>query len=482
MTLKNHESTLRKNDNVSIDVITNTRPELIQHYKNVVRIISHDIEFDYLMPFKSSHTTTSSGTGFFIDNKGHILTCSHCVENATHVYVEIPSEGDKKYEVKIKGVCPYFDIAVLQIINYKNNSFCELDNTTIIQPGFETYALGYPLGQENMKITKGIISGQQYKFYQTDAAINPGNSGGPLMYKNKVIGINAAGMPSWAADGIGYAVPISRYYNIKELLFSTKPTLISYPQYFGFEEFQRTSVDFQKYLKNKCKNGGVYVNKILEKSPVSKTKLKKGNIICKINDIEIDYYGGLKKKWMNENMSFENLLAEIGINKNVEITYWNGKNMKTDNFKLTKYQPNIRNMYPTFEKIDFETIAGLVVMNLNSNIINLLKNEKLNMYKETKNVMKNKLVITNILVGSYLAKLDILQPGDIISKINNKSIKSITDFRKYFFTNKEYIKIETEEDKMVIIPIKTIKQNEKHLIDTYKYNKSKLFKNVKTSR
>ena len=333
-----------------------------------------------------------------------------------------------------------------------------------------------------MKITKGIISGQQYNFYQTDAAINPGNSGGPLMYKNKVIGINAAGMPSFAADGIGYAVPISRFYNIKELLFSTKPTLISYPQYFGFEEFQRTSVDFQKYLKNKCKNGGVYVNKILEKSPVSKTKLKKGNIICKINDIEIDYYGGLKKKWMNENMSFENLLAEIGINKNVEITYWNGKNMKTDNFKLTKYQPNIRNMYPTFEKIDFETIAGLVVMNLNSNIIDLLKNQKLNMYNETKNVMKNKLVITNILVGSYLAKLDILQPGDIISKINNKSIKSITDFRKYFFTNKEYIKIETEEDKMVIIPIKTIKQNEKHLIDTYKYNKSKLFKNVKTSR
>jgi len=109
--------------------------------------------------------------------------------------------------------------------------------------------------------------------------------------------------------------------------------------------------------------------------------------------------------------------------------------MKTDNFKLTKYQPNIRYMYPTFEKIDFETIAGLVVMNLNANIINVLKHDKLNSYKETKNVMKNKLVVTNILVGSYLAKLDILQPGDIISKINNKSIKSISDFRKYFFTN-----------------------------------------------
>ena len=49
--------------------------------------------------------------------------------------------------------------------------------------------------------------------------------------------------------------------------------------------------------------------------------------------------------------------------------------------------------------------------------------------------MKNKLVITNILVGSYLAKLDILRPGDIISRINDKSIKSLADFRKYFFNS-----------------------------------------------
>ena len=459
---------------------SNTKPELIQHYKNVVRVISYDIEFDYVMPFKVSHTKQSSGTGFFIDKNGHILTCSHCVENASHVYVEIPSEGDRQYEVKLKGVCPFFDLAVLQIIDYKNKTFCELDNATTVQSGFETFALGYPLGQENMKITKGIISGQQYNFFQTDAAINPGNSGGPLMYKNKVIGVNAAGMPSFIADGIGYAVPISRFYNIKSLLFSPEPLLIAYPQYFGFEEFQRTSVDFQKYMNNKCKNGGVYINKILSKSPVSKTKLKKGDIVCKINGLDIDYYGGLKKKWMNENMSFGNLLAEVGINKKVEITYWNGKSMKEESFKLSKYQPNIRYMYPVFEKIDYETIGGLVVMNLNSNIIDRVvgSNNALATYKETKNVMKEKLVVTNILIGSYLSKLDIMKPGDIITKINDKNVKNIQEFRKLFFSNKRFVKIETEGDKLIIIPIEKIKEEEGTLMKTYLYTKSKLFKKV----
>ena len=49
--------------NVSIDMNTNTRPELIQHYKNVVRIISHDIKFDYL-----SKTNPTSKFDFLMKN------------------------------------------------------------------------------------------------------------------------------------------------------------------------------------------------------------------------------------------------------------------------------------------------------------------------------------------------------------------------------------------------------------------------------
>ena len=50
----------------------------------------------------------------------------------------------------------------------------------------------FPLGQENLKYTKGIISGRQKSSIQTDTPINPGNSGGPLLLDGKVIGINSS--------------------------------------------------------------------------------------------------------------------------------------------------------------------------------------------------------------------------------------------------------------------------------------------------
>jgi S1-C subfamily serine protease len=449
------------------------------YYKKIVRITSHQTSFDWLLPFQKMNTTTSTGSGFFIDDKGHILTCSHCIEDATKVYVEIPSEGHKKYDTVIKGVCPYFDLAIIQILNYKNELYCEMDDgLTNIEPGYEAYALGYPLGQDNMKITKGIISGQQYNFYQTDTAINPGNSGGPLLYNDKVIGINAAGIDSAIADGIGYAVPISRYYLIKTLLHSKKPYLINYPQYFGFEQNHNTSIEFQQFYKNKCKGGGIYIQSIYPKSPASVTKIKKGDILCKINDIQIDYFGGLSKKWMNENMTLQNLLVTIGINKKVKITYWNGKKMKEESFKFRKYEPPIRNFYPIFDYIDYENIGGLIVMNLCINTILLLdhKNIHLDNYLKEQNIMKKHIIVTNILKGCYIERINILKQGDIITKVNDKRVNTVDDFRKYFVKpiNNKFIKIETINNKLCILPISKLKSDDRELQKTYLYTRSKL--------
>ena len=453
-------------------------PQMHKYYTNIVRIIAHETGFDWMLPFQKLKSNKSFGSGFFIDKKGHILTCAHCVESASHVFIEIPSEGDKQYVAEIKGVCPFFDLAIVKIQDYKNESFCKLDNgDTRIEPGFETYALGYPLGQENMKITKGIISGQQFNMYQTDTAINPGNSGGPLLYNDKVIGINAAGMPAFAADGIGFAVPIQRYYTIKNLLFKNKH-LILYPQYFGFEMMQNTSEDFQRYLKNKCKSGGVYVNKLIPKSPVTKTKLKAGDVLCAINDIHIDYYGGILKKWMNENMSFENILMNTGIKNNVSIKYWNGKEIVHENFTLNHFNPTIRLYYPIFEQIDYECIGGMIIMNLNINLVMILNQHHLMKYLDLDHIMEEKVVIANILVGGYLTKLNIIHKGDIIHKINNKKIKNLKDVRKHFHANKNYLRIETSNNKIAIIPLKVLEKDDKNLRKTYMYKKSNLFKHV----
>lgn len=465
---------------ISKEKMTGTK--IADQLNNVVRIISYEKHFDWTMPFKINDHKMSVGSGFFIDTRGHIITCSHCVEDASYVFVEIPSEGNKQYKAVVKGLSPYFDIALLKVQNYKNNGFCELDDGKIdIVPGIETIAVGYPLGQDNIKITRGIISGQQYNFYQTDTPINPGNSGGPLFYKNKVIGINAAGVPSKEADGIGYSVPIRRFHLIKRFLFNnTKSTkLLLYPSSFGFQ-YSLTTENTKNFLDHNCKSGGVFITNIIKNTPVSNSGLKKHDILCTINNIEIDSYGNLKKKWMNENMSFENFVSEIGIDKTVKIKFWRKKTLKEGSFKLKIFNPIIRSYYPMFEKIDFECIGGLVVMNLNLNIIFSLNSDNLYEYIQEKHCMVEKLVVVNVLVGGKLKEDNILQKGDIIKFVNDIPVKNVNTFRKAFknHKNKRYITFKTENEKLNVITRDALKQDDLKIRNLYKYNESVLLKYI----
>ena len=92
------------------------------------------------------------------------------VQDASHVYIEIPNEGKKQYKAQVLGICPFFDIAIIRILDYQNTHCCTLDegighsdSDAAVKSGDETYALGFPLGQDNLKVTKGIVSGQQQR-------------------------------------------------------------------------------------------------------------------------------------------------------------------------------------------------------------------------------------------------------------------------------------------------------------------------------
>jgi len=449
-----------------------------EYYRSIVRIEVNNMGFDWSMPFQRMQTKPASGSGFFIDKKGYVLTCAHVVEDAEYVRVEIPSEGDRKYDAEVMGVCPFFDLALIWVKDYKPKTVCKLDaGSTKVTPGMETYALGYPLGMPHLKVSKGIISGQQYNFYQTDTAINPGNSGGPLLYQGRVIGVNAAGIAAWAADGIGYAVPITRYHSIKTFLRKSRH-LIAYPQFFGFEDFQPTSSDFQKFMKNRCKHGGVYIKSVLPKSPVSTTGLRKGHILCAIDGVNIDYYGGLKKRWMNETMSIENALAEVGLNRPVKITYWDGKTLRNDHFELGIYTPNVRLMYPAFERIPYETCGGIIVMDLCVNLIMILGDVELAEYLKPKNIMEKRLVVSNVLVGSYASTLNIVKKGDLIVRVNDKPVSTVAQYRRALAKpvgDKSFVKIETENNKLMLLPVKQLAEDDKELSKRYMYPPSKIF-------
>jgi S1-C subfamily serine protease len=162
---------------------------------------------------------TSTGSGFLIDDAGHILTNSHVVQGGSRVTVTL--SDDTEQDGTVLGVDAADDLALVQVDASEVSSITPLTlgDSDNVQPGQMAIALGSPYELEGT-ITVGVVSGLDRTLtgndgrpitgvIQTDAALNPGNSGGPLLNsEGEVIGINTA-VESQSANGVGFAVPIN---------------------------------------------------------------------------------------------------------------------------------------------------------------------------------------------------------------------------------------------------------------------------------
>jgi len=162
------------------------------------------------------------GSGFIIDNQGHILTNYHVVQDAQTV--EVTLWNKKKFKANRIGVDPVHDVALLQITGATDLQPATLADSQHLLVGQLVYAIGNPFGFSGT-MTRGMISAIRSVLLpsgnriedaiQTDASVNPGNSGGPLLNSHgDVIGITTmiASNPNGGADqsaGIGFAIPIS---------------------------------------------------------------------------------------------------------------------------------------------------------------------------------------------------------------------------------------------------------------------------------
>ena len=138
-------------------------------------------------------------SGFVINDKGYIVTNYHCVHNTTQLKLAFYDRDDwNVYEVKIIGIDPLADVAVIHIPKRKKP--LPYLNWSLEKPwdGMTVFAVGHPFGMA-WTITKGIISSEKrtvrspyVRYVQTDTAINTGNSGGPLLNTaGNVVGINS---------------------------------------------------------------------------------------------------------------------------------------------------------------------------------------------------------------------------------------------------------------------------------------------------
>ncbi len=290
--------------------------------------------------FSSGFGSASAGTGIIVSENGYILTNKHVVEGSSDISI-VTNDGNSYDNVKIITTDPLSDIAILKISNAKGLKAAELGDSKALNIGQQVIAIGNALGEYDGTVTSGIISGvgrtvnassddgatkeTLTDMIQTDAAINSGNSGGPLVNaQGQVVGVNTA--VASEAQGIGFAIPIS---SVKGILKSISEGKTPNRAYLG-ANYISVNPQVQKAYNLNVSKGALIKNRngrsIISGSPAQKAGLKDGDIITKIDDIEI-----------SKNISLGSLIGEKSAGDKVKITYIRDGKESTSIVTLEEY-------------------------------------------------------------------------------------------------------------------------------------------------
>lgn len=490
-------------NNSNVDNKSNFVDFLQNEFKDaVVQVFSQIAEFNWLEPYKSPSQVEATGTAFFINSNGELITNAHVVDQAKAIFIQVPSAGKRRYEVDVIGVNPERDLALLKLrdseieklkkdTNVKKISYLEFGNSDLISKAEKIITIGYPLGQQGIKNTKGVVSGREtisgQHFLQIDAALNKGNSGGPSIDKTgKVIGVNSAIYQG--AQNIGFIIPINDVKIFLEQLDNMQsncsPKLIHKP-YLGVV-FNNANDNLTKFLNNPPP-GGLYVVEIYKNSPLDKAGLKAGDMIYKINNIDIDIYGEMQAPWSKgEKISIIDYVSRLKLGQEISLEYYRqGKKLNTS-FKFTQSErPPIRRAYPGYEKINYEVIGGLVIMPLTLNHVVILAqySPELISYTDIKKHAEPALIITHVMLNSPAHRSRCIAPGAIISEINGEKVKTIEDYNKAVKKSLEtgYLTIKTTENIFLVLTIQDILETEKALAQTYLYPLSNAFNTLEAN-
>lgn len=263
-------------------------------------------------------TVEGSGSGFVIDQLGHIVTNAHVVDGATELVVNF-FDGTI-VRANVVGVDLDSDLAVIQVSVPQERlipvQFGNVDNVIV---GQTVLAIGSPFGQR-WTLTTGIVSAVNRRIsgltdfsigsaIQTDAPINPGNSGGPLInLAGQVIGVNSQILSqSGSNSGVGFAIPSDLVVRVANELIDHGSVSYSYIGIgVGVRGITDGDVNLAMIESLNLPNNlrGVVVGSVLEGGPAAQaglqepqgsfdTGLQSADIITAINGEQIDGFNQL---------------------------------------------------------------------------------------------------------------------------------------------------------------------------------------------
>jgi S1-C subfamily serine protease len=232
-----------------------------------------------------------AGSGFIFSSDGMVFTNSHVVENADKIMVSLLNENE--IEGFLIGKDPDTDLAILKIYT-EGYSVAKLGDADQLKIGQFIIAIGNPYGYQHT-VTTGVVSalGRTLRtqsgrlvdnVIQSDAALNPGNSGGPMInMEGEVIGVNTAIIQG--AQGLSFSVDINTAKEIARQLIANGKIFKAYLGVMLQEVPLNPKVKSHYNLTN---HKGLFVTKIEENSPASRSQLSEGDIIISFNNRTIN--------------------------------------------------------------------------------------------------------------------------------------------------------------------------------------------------
>jgi serine protease Do len=239
-----------------------------------------DPQFGYIA------NAAGSGSGFIIDPSGIAVTNNHVVTGAALLQVYVGGDTSKVYNAKILGVSECSDLAVIDI---EGDGFPYVSWYDVpAKVGLEVYTAGYPFGNPEFTMTKGIVSKENAdgntswasvkSVIEHDAMINPGNSGGPLVDANAtVVGVNYASNAAnqyFAIDHVA-AIPV-----IDQLKTG--------------KDVDSIGINGQAVVSEDGTISGIWVSSVKSGSPADKTGVKPGDLVTQLENLYLATDGTMK--------------------------------------------------------------------------------------------------------------------------------------------------------------------------------------------
>ena len=231
-------------------------------------------------------TADNSGTGIVLSKDGYILT-SASLAGSDNAKVTLPD--GKEFSAKTVGVDSGKDIAIVKI-EAENLATLKLGDSNNVNPGDDVIVIGNILGKNfNSTVTRGIIcginnnitlsNGQSVNLLQTDALTGEGSSGSCVLNsQGDIIGMITSSISS-NIEGISFAIPSNDIMKIAESLITTGDA----PQQLIIG------------ITGSDSDHGVIVDSVIDDSPASKSDIKIGDLILKVDNTPVKSIAEINK-------------------------------------------------------------------------------------------------------------------------------------------------------------------------------------------